>query len=118
LSLVEPSVFRIIANEPDDQMSFVRLLVSSNQFDIEALVATTSRHLRTGPRPDVLRSGAGLDRDSSRVIDAAEEHREPMFLDELVDRAPTALPVAVVVNDQHASRRQPRKEMYEFVSRR
>ena len=42
-----------IANEPDDQMSFVRLLVSSNQFDIEALVATTSRHLRTKPRPDV-----------------------------------------------------------------
>lgn len=45
-----------IANEPDDQMSFVRLLVSSNQFDIEALVATTSRHMRSGPRPDVLRS--------------------------------------------------------------
>ena len=37
-------------------MSFVRLLVSSNQFDIEALVATTSRHLRNSPRPDVLRS--------------------------------------------------------------
>jgi len=45
-----------IANEPDDQMSFVRLLVSSNQFDIQALVATTSRHLRANPRPDVLRS--------------------------------------------------------------
>jgi len=45
-----------IANEPDDQMSFVRLLVSSNQFDLEALVATTSRHLRADPRPDVLRS--------------------------------------------------------------
>jgi hypothetical protein len=45
-----------IANEPDDQMSFVRLLVSSNQFDIEGLVATTSRHLRNGPRPDVMRS--------------------------------------------------------------
>jgi hypothetical protein len=45
-----------IANEPDDQMSFVRLLVSSNQFDLEGLVATTSRHLRTNPRPDVLRS--------------------------------------------------------------
>ena len=37
-------------------MSFVRLLVSSNQFDIEALVATTSRHLRQNPRPDVLRA--------------------------------------------------------------
>jgi len=31
-----------IANEPDDQMSMVRLLVYSNQFDVEGLVATTS----------------------------------------------------------------------------
>jgi hypothetical protein len=45
-----------IANEPDDQMSLVRLLVSSNQFDIQGLVATTSRHLRSAPRPDVMRS--------------------------------------------------------------
>ena len=45
-----------IANEPDDQMSLVRLLVYSNQFDIEGLVATTSRHLRKGPRPDVIRT--------------------------------------------------------------
>ena len=45
-----------IANEPDDQMSLVRLLVYSNQFDLEGLVATTSRHLRKGPRPDVIRT--------------------------------------------------------------
>lgn len=45
-----------IANEPDDQMSLVRLLVCSNQFDVEGLVATTSRHLRKGPRPDVIRT--------------------------------------------------------------
>jgi hypothetical protein len=31
-----------IANKPDDQMSMVRLLVYSNQLDIEGLVATTS----------------------------------------------------------------------------
>ena len=31
-----------IGNEPDDQMSFVRLLVYSNELDIEGLVATTS----------------------------------------------------------------------------
>src|SRR5271168_3442697 len=31
-----------IGNEPDDQMSFVRLLLYSNEFDIEALVAATS----------------------------------------------------------------------------
>ena len=31
-----------IGNEPDDQMSFVRLLLYSNEFDIEAMIATTS----------------------------------------------------------------------------
>jgi hypothetical protein len=35
-----------IENEPDDAMSMVRLLVYSNQFDIEGLVATTSIHQR------------------------------------------------------------------------
>ncbi len=31
-----------IGNEPDDQMSFVRFLMYSNEFDVEAMVATTS----------------------------------------------------------------------------
>ena len=31
-----------IGNEPDDQMSFVRLLLYSNEFDLESIVATTS----------------------------------------------------------------------------
>jgi len=33
-----------IENEPDDAMSLVRFLTYSNQFDVEALVATTSIH--------------------------------------------------------------------------
>ncbi len=45
-----------IANEPDDQMSMVRLLVYSNQYDIEGLVATTSTWMRQRVRPDVIRS--------------------------------------------------------------
>jgi hypothetical protein len=44
-----------IANEPDDQMSLVRLLVYSNQLDIEGLVATTSTWMRRAVRPDVIR---------------------------------------------------------------
>ena len=43
-----------IANEPDDQMSMVRFLVYSNQFDIEGLVATTSTWMRNRVRPDVI----------------------------------------------------------------
>jgi hypothetical protein len=51
-----------IANEPDDQMSMVRFLVYSNQFDVEGLVATTSTWMRSRVRPDVIH----------RLIDAYE----------------------------------------------
>ena len=37
-----------IANEPDDQMSLVRFLLYSNEFDVEGLVATTSTWMKTG----------------------------------------------------------------------
>ncbi len=40
-----------IENEPDDAQSLVRLLVYSNQFDIEGLIATTSTHLRSETAP-------------------------------------------------------------------
>src|SRR5262245_13367622 len=43
-----------IANEPDDQMSMVRFLVYSNQFDIEGLIASTSTWMRNKVRPDVI----------------------------------------------------------------
>ena len=36
-----------MGNEPDDQMSFVRLLLYSNELDFEALVATTSTWQKT-----------------------------------------------------------------------
>lgn len=43
-----------IANEPDDQMSLVRFLVYSNEFDVEGLVAGTSTWMRSKVRPDVI----------------------------------------------------------------
>ena len=45
-----------IANEPDDQMSMVRFLVYSNQFDVEGLIATTSTWMKNTVRPDVLQA--------------------------------------------------------------
>ena len=45
-----------IANEPDDQMSMVRLLVYSNQFDVEGLIATTSTWMKNKVRPDVIQT--------------------------------------------------------------
>jgi hypothetical protein len=45
-----------IANEPDDQMSLVRFLLYSHQWDVEGLVATTSTWMKARVRPDVILS--------------------------------------------------------------
>src|SRR3954465_9268322 len=45
-----------VGNEPDDQMSFVRLLLYSNEIDLEALVATTSTWQRPKVQPETLHS--------------------------------------------------------------
>lgn len=45
-----------IGNEPDDQMSLVRLLLYSNQIDIEGLIATTSTWQRTAVHPETMRA--------------------------------------------------------------
>jgi hypothetical protein len=44
-----------ISNEPDDEESMVRLLVYSNEYDIEGLIATTSVWLRDKIRPELIR---------------------------------------------------------------
>jgi hypothetical protein len=43
-----------IGNEPDDAESMVRLLLYSNDIDIEGLVAATSRHLPKNPYPELI----------------------------------------------------------------
>ncbi len=45
-----------IGNEPDDQMSLVRLLLYSNEIEIEALVASTSTWQKTAVHPETMRS--------------------------------------------------------------
>ncbi len=45
-----------IGNEPDDQMSLIRLLLYSNQLDIEALIASTSTWQRTTVHPETMRA--------------------------------------------------------------
>jgi hypothetical protein len=54
-----------IGNEPDDQMSLVRLLTYSNEIDIEALVATTSTWQKDKASPEII----------GHVIDAYEKAR-------------------------------------------
>src|SRR4029077_19416282 len=45
-----------IGNEPDDQMSFVRLLLYSNELDLEAMIATTSTWQRAATHPETMRA--------------------------------------------------------------
>jgi hypothetical protein len=45
-----------IGNEPDDQMSLVRLLLYSNEIEIEALVATTSTWQKTATHAETMHS--------------------------------------------------------------
>jgi len=44
-----------IGNEPDDQMSLVRLLLYSNELDVEGLIATTSTWQKTAIHPETMR---------------------------------------------------------------
>ena len=46
----------VISDEPDDQMSLVRLLLYSNELDIEALVAATSTWQKTVTHPETMRT--------------------------------------------------------------
>ena len=43
-----------IGNEPDDQMSFVRLMVYSNELDLEAMIAATSTWQRAATHPETM----------------------------------------------------------------
>jgi hypothetical protein len=45
-----------IGNEPDDQMSLTRLLLYSNELDIEALIAATSTWQRNVVHPETMRT--------------------------------------------------------------
>jgi len=45
-----------IGNEPDDQMSLVRLLLYSNELDIEGLIASTSTWQKTAVHPETMRT--------------------------------------------------------------
>ncbi|HYK37214.1 DUF1593 domain-containing protein [Alloacidobacterium sp.] len=45
-----------IGNEPDDQMSFTRLLLYSNELDIEALIAATSTWQKSATHPETMRA--------------------------------------------------------------
>ena len=68
-----------LANEPDDEESLVRLLVYANEFDIEGLVATTSIHMKNGPREDILRATIGAYGELHVVLRVRDDGKPAMF---------------------------------------
>ncbi len=78
-----------IANEPDDQMSMVRFLLYSNEFDVEGIVASTSTWMRDRVRPDVVQ----------KVIDGYEQVR-PNLLEHSKDYPTVATLRAAVTTGQ------------------
>ena len=50
------TVLTDITNEPDDEESLVRFLVSSSDYEVEAMIATTSTWLRKKVRPDKIKA--------------------------------------------------------------
>src|SRR5262245_10063265 len=74
-----------IGNEPDDQMSFVRLLLYSNELDLEALIATTSTWQKNKVQPDTMRKLiAAYGEAQSNLLKHASGWPEAGSLDALV----------------------------------
>ncbi|CAG8364916.1 unnamed protein product [Penicillium salamii] len=88
----KPRIFLLsnIDNEPDDAQSLVRLLLYSNEFQIEGLVATTSFWLNDTTRPDHIEDivmGYGKSLDNLKVH--ASGWPEPSHLLSLVKSGST-----------------------------
>jgi hypothetical protein len=66
-----------MGNEPDDQMSFVRLLLYSNELDLEALIATTSTWQKNKVQPDTMRKLIAAYGSAPRVTARNEQGAEP-----------------------------------------
>lgn len=74
----KPQVFVMsdISNEPDDSMSFVRLLVHSDQYNITGMVAVTSIWLNDTTRPDQIMNTV---RGYGEVVDNLNTHSAGSF---------------------------------------
>jgi hypothetical protein len=72
----KPRIFVLtdITNEPDDQESLVRYLLYSNEFDTQALCATTSAWLPTQVAPHVIRR---VLKAYGAVVDNLNKHVHP-----------------------------------------
>lgn len=93
-----------IANEPDDQMSLVRFLVYSNEFDVEGLIATTSTWMRQRVRPDVIHTLLDAYAQVKPRLDThAAGYPDPAALRALVAAGQTSFGMAAVGPDKRSA---------------
>jgi hypothetical protein len=90
-----------IANEPDDQMSMVRLLVYADELDLEALIATTSTWMRERVRPDVIKTVvAAYGQVQPQLAARAEGYPPAAALDALITTGPPGYGMAAIAPDR------------------
>lgn len=90
-----------MGNEPDDQMSFVRLLLYSNELDLEALIATTSTWQKNKVQPDTMRKLiAAYGEARSNLLKHASGWPEAASLDAAVASGQPAYGMAAVGPDK------------------
>ena len=90
-----------MGNEPDDQMSFVRLLLYSNELDLEALIATTSTWQKNKVQPDTMRKlVAAYGEVRTNLLKHASGWPEAAQLDAMVASGQPAYGMAAVGPDK------------------
>ncbi|MFN7927984.1 MAG: DUF1593 domain-containing protein [Blastocatellia bacterium] len=93
-----------MGNEPDDQMSFVRLLLYSNEIDFEALVATTSTWQKNKVQPETMKKiVAAYGEVRANLLKHAPGWPEAAALDALVMSGQTAYGMAAVGPDKRTA---------------
>ncbi len=90
-----------IGNEPDDQMSLTRLLLYSNEIDLEGLVATTSCWQRDKVSPEIIQQVlSNYGRIRSNLLKHAEGFPTIDYLSALVKAGQPAYGMSVVGRDK------------------
>ena len=90
-----------IGNEPDDQMSLVRLLLYSNELDIEALIASTSTWQKTTIHPETMHAlVAAYGKVRPNLLLHAKGWPEATYLDSRISSGQTAYGMAATGTDK------------------
>src|SRR5215510_10729818 len=90
-----------MGNEPDDQRSFIRLLLYSNELDLESLIATTSTWQKNKVQPETMRKLiAAYSEVRSNLLKHASGWPEAAKLDALVTSGQPAYGLAAVGPDK------------------